>query len=53
MGEELKKVVEFKSRAGRLDLTDSPEPVLTDSHPSSFSSLPKRESAAVGTYRNG
>lgn len=36
------------SRAGRLDLTDSPEPVLTssrDQDPDSFSSLPKRESA--------
>lgn len=46
--ESLTNLVEFDSRAGRLDLTDSPEPVLTSSHdqdPDSFSSLPKRESA--------
>lgn len=46
--ESLTNLVELYSRAGRLDLTDSPEPVLTSSHdqdPDSFSSLPKRESA--------
>ena len=53
--ESLTNLVEFYSRAGRLDLTDSPEPVLTSSHdqdPDSFSSLPKRESAAGGISRN-